>query len=285
MKGFAILLVGALAQSWNLIFNDKFNNLNNWVPEVKSGQASGNNEWEFYTDRPVNVAANMTSRGQALVIRAQAENFMGYQFTSGRVHSAQTFGPYGFFNVQALVPKGTAIWPAIWMMAWEAYNVYGGWASCGEIDIMETVCQDTSAYSTLHFGGFWPNNVQYPNYPNNKYQFTVDWTQPHWFGYLWTATEMTFYMDAQMVNGQITGGQLIQTIPSSVWWSEDLNGNRYPGNAPFDQPVNFIINIAVGGTWPCSFPGCCDGATVPAVMEVYNVQVWQQTSGETEEEV
>jgi beta-glucanase (GH16 family) len=220
----------------------------------------------------------MTSRGQAMVIRAQAENFMGYQFTSGRVHSAKVYGPYGFFNVKALVPKGLAIWPAIWMMNWEAYNVYGGWASCGELDIMETVCNNSAAYSTLHFGGFWPNNVQYPSFPSNQWKTTVDWTQPHWFGVWWTATQMTFYLDAQIVNGKITGGTILQQIPSSVWWSMNLNGQKYPGNAPFNVAVNFIINIAVGGTWPCSFDGCCSSATVPAIMEVYNVQAWNQTS-------
>ena len=280
MKLYLLLGVCVFSQTWTQVFNENFVNLDNWVSEVKSGQASGNNEWEFYTDRIVNVAANMTSNGQALVLRAQAENFMGYQFTSGRVHSAQTFGPYGFFNVKAKVPKGNAIWPAIWMMPWEAYNVYGGWASCGEIDMMETICTDPTAYSTLHFGGFWPNNVQYPNSPSNKYPFSVDWTVPHYYGLLWTPTAMTFYMDAQMVNGQITGGKTIFTVPSGVWWSEDLNGNRYPGNAPFNQPVNFIMNIAVGGTWPCSVSGCCDSSAVPAVMEVYNVQVWSQSTSE-----
>ena len=211
-----IIVAIALGQKWNQVFNDNFDNLNNWVMEVKSGQASGNTEWEFYTDRPVNVAANQTANGKALVIRAQAENFMGYQFTSGRVHSASTFGPYGFFNVKALVPKGNAIWPAIWMMNWEAYNNYGGWAACGEIDLMETVCTDPTGYSTLHFGGFWPDNVQYPYPPNNAYPFTVNWNVPHYFGMWWTATSITFYMDAQMVNGQITGGQAYLTIPSSV---------------------------------------------------------------------
>lgn len=275
MKAVVLGLVAVVSANWNLVFDDKFTDLSNWVMEVKSGQASGNNEWEFYTDRPVNVAANTTANGQALVIKAQAEDFMGYQFTSGRVHSARTYGPYGFYNIKALVPKGNALWPAIWLLPWEAYNVYGGWAACGEIDIMETICSGTDGYSTLQFGGFWPKNVQYPQYPSNKYPFTVDWSKPHWFGLYWTATGMTLYVDAQMVNGVITGGNKINYIDSSVWYSINSSGQKYPGNAPFDQPLNIILNVAVGGTWPCSISGCCNSASVPAQMEVYEVQVWQ----------
>ena len=33
------------------------------------------------------------------------------------------------------LPEGTGMWPAIWMLP--TYNVYGGWPSSGEIDIME----------------------------------------------------------------------------------------------------------------------------------------------------
>lgn len=72
-----------------------------------------------------------------------------------------------------------------------AHNQYGGWAACGEIDIMETICEKDSAYATLHFGGQYPKNVQYPTSGNN-YPFTIDWTKPHYFGVEWQPTSMTF---------------------------------------------------------------------------------------------
>ena len=84
--------------------------------------------------------------------------------TSGKVTSKKAYGPYGFFNVRAIVPKGAGLWPAIWLLP-TYKSKYGSWAACGEIDIMETICTDDAGYSTLHFGGAWPHNVQYPLSP------------------------------------------------------------------------------------------------------------------------
>lgn len=256
------------------IFNDNFNNLDNWVAENMTGAQSGNNEWEYYTTRHVNVHTTNTPNGQALVLHAQKESYQGYNYTSGKVHSKSQWGPYGFFNIKALVPKGNGLWPAIWMLPTGGVNVYGTWAACGEIDLMETVCTLDPGYSTLHFGGPYPNNVRYPMEPNNAYPFTVDWSKPHSFGLEWQATFITFWFDASIINGIVQGTKIF-TIPSSIWYSQNTQGIKYPGNAPFNVPTNIVLNVAVGGFWPCMIPGCCDNISVPANMYVYNVQIWE----------
>ena len=257
------------------VFNDNFQNLNNWVPQVQTGASTGNNEWEYYTSRAANVFTSSTQNGQALILRLQQESYQGYNFTSGKVITKSTWGPYGFFNVKALVPKGNGLWPAIWLLPPNGQSQYGGWAACGEIDVMETICAESGAFATLHFGGQYPNNVQYPNGGNNAYPFTVDWTKPHYFGVEWQPTFMTFWFDAAVVNGAVQGTK-INTITSNNWWSENTSGQRYPGNAPFNTPTNIILNLALGGNWPCSVNGCCSNVKVPAQMEVYNVQIWEQ---------
>ena len=98
--------------------------------------------------------------------------------------SKDPFGPYGFFNIKAKVPKGEALWPAIWLLPPHAHSKYGSWAACGEIDIMETICTNTNGYSTLHFGGEYPHQVQYPTGGANAWS-GVDWNEPHWFGVEW----------------------------------------------------------------------------------------------------
>ena len=261
--------------SYIQVFNDNFNDLSNWVAEDLSGASTGNNEWEYYTTRSQNVYTGGSQFGQALHLRLQQENYNGYSYTSGKVHSARQWGPYGFFNTKALVPKGNGLWPAIWMLPPGANNQYGGWAACGEIDIMETVCTQNGAYSTLHFGGQYPNNVQYPNPPNNGYPFGIDWSQPHYFGVEWQPSYMTFWFDAQVVNGAVQGTTIF-TIQSNNWWSENTNGQRYPGNAPFNLPFNMVLNLALGGNWPCSIGGCCSNVAVPAELLVFNVQIWEQ---------
>ena len=256
--------------------NDNFQNLNNWVAQTESGSQTGNNEWEYYTPRAVNVYTSSTANGQALILHLQHESYQGFNYTSGKVTSKSTWGPYGFFNVKALVPKGNGLWPAIWMLPPGAHNQYGGWAACGEIDIMETVCSESGAYSTLHFGGQYPKNVQFPTGGKNAYPFGVDWTKPHYFGVEWQAGFMTFWFDASVVNGAVQGTK-INTISSSNWWSENTSGQRYPGNAPFNTPTNIVLNLALGGNWPCSQSGCCSNVKVPAQMEVYNVQIWENS--------
>ena len=258
------------------VLNDNFQNLDNWVAEDFSGAQSGNNEWEYYTSRPENVYTTNTPNGQALVLHAQKESYQGYNYTSGKVHSKVQWGPYGFFNIKSLVPKGNGLWPAIWMIPTGGVNKYGGWAACGEIDLMETVCYSTPGLATLHFGGPYPQNVQYPQNGHNEYPFTVDWTKPHYFGLEWQPTYMTFWFDASIQNGEIQGTKIF-TVPSSDWYSQNSAGQRYSGNAPFNVPTNIVLNLAIGGWWPCSVTGCCDNISVPINMYIYNVQIWERS--------
>lgn len=141
----ALITVTASAATLVKIFDDPFLNLDNWVLESLHGTQTDNLEWQRYTDRSENVFL----RENSLVIKAQAEEYQGFKYTSGRVHSKRAFGPYGFFNIKAKVPKGKALWPAIWLLPMS--SPYKGWAACGEIDIMETICEDPAGSVTLHF--------------------------------------------------------------------------------------------------------------------------------------
>ncbi|CAG9310235.1 unnamed protein product [Blepharisma stoltei] len=279
----ASLLVLALASmsaaTFINVLNDTFQDLSNWKMMVRYSVNSGNKEWQYYTNRSNNVYITQVNGQNALILKAIQENYLGANFTSGRVYSASSWGPYGFFNVKAIVPKGNGIWPAIWLLPPNSRSIYGNWAACGEIDIMETICTNTAGYATLHFGGESPNTASAPS--NNTYPFIADWSNAHWYGVDWQPTYMSFWYDAQIVNGVITGGNLISSISSSSWYSVNTTtGQRYPGNAPFDTPFNIVLNVAVGGTWPCSRPGCCSNIAAPAQMTVFNVQVWQNAQSE-----
>lgn len=273
MLAFLIALGVSSTAHYVNVFDDNFTNLNNWSLETMSGEQTGNHEWEYYTARSSNVFV----RSNSLVLKALKEEYQGYHYTSGRVHSQKAFGPYGFFNVNAKVPKGNALWPAIWLLPVTYTSPYGTWAASGEIDIMETVCTINDAYSTLHFGQPWPKNVQYPNSPNNRYPTWMNWSTSHWFGVDWQPDYITFYLDAQIVNGEIQGGTQISKISSSQWWSANSAGQKYGHGAPYDQPFNIILNLAIGGDWPCSSSGCCDSAAVPAELEIFKVQVWEKS--------
>ena len=131
---------------------------------------------------------------------------------------------------------------------------YGGWASSGEIDIMELVGHEPSTYhGTLHYGGGWPRN----KHTGKKYKlasgtFADDF---HVFSILWEKGQITWAID----------GKPWQTQKN--WYSE-----KAPFPAPFDQRFHLVLNLAVGGRWP----GNPNAETkFPAKMLVDYVRVYQ----------
>jgi hypothetical protein len=153
---------------------------------------------------------------------------------------------------------------------------YGGWAACGEIDLMETICESLPSYATIHYGGAFPNNTQWPWPPYNEFPMNVNWSEPHNYGVEWQPTYFRFWFDALVVD-QTIQGQDFGYIPADQWFSANDLGERFPGNAPFDQPFNIILNIAIGGNWACQTSGCCSNveSVMPSQMVVNFVQVYQ----------
>jgi beta-glucanase (GH16 family) len=242
---------------WKQVWADEFNgkelDFNKWSVE-ENGNGGGNNELQYYVDRPENVRVE----GGNLVIEARKEKYSGggieKNFTSGRIrtkrHASWTYGRY---EIRAKLPTGRGIWPALWMLP--ENDKYGGWAASGEIDIMELLGQEPDkAYGTLHYGGAWPKNVHTGEpFKLEKGSFADDF---HVFALEWEKGAIRWYVD----------GKLYQT--QTKWESA---GGPFP--APFDQPFFFVINLAVGGGWP----GPPDDSTVfPQKLLVDYVRVYQR---------
>ena len=230
-----------------------------WGFEV-NGQGGGNNELQYYTDRPDNARIEAGK----LVIEALEETYTGddgtRDYTSARLRTLNMGDwQYGRIEVRARTPEGQGLWPAIWMLPTDW--VYGGWAASGEIDIMELLGhQPQVVYGTLHYGGEWPNNQSSGEntawgthgYTLQQGDFADDF---HVFAIEWEAEEIRWYVD----------GEHFQTQDS--WYSD---AGAFP--APFDQDFHLILNVAVGGNWP----GAPDDSTVfPQRMEVDWVRVYQ----------
>lgn len=226
----------------------------NWVHMIGNGSGGwGNNELEYYTDRPENSYVS----GGYLHIVAREESYAGYHYTSARMNSQnrQDF-LYGRIEVRLKMPTGGGIWPAVWMMPTD--SVYGGWAASGEIDIMESINQATTAYGTLHYGGSWPNNASSGGSFSNGTDFSQDF---HVFRLDWGPDEMRWYVD----------GIWYHTETSATWYSDAAPGNP---RAPFDEYFYFLMNVAVGGNWPgCTDPSCIT-ATFPQEMVIDWVRVY-----------
>lgn len=252
-----LALAGAAhAQDWQLVWADEFDaagapDPSRWAYDIGGG-GWGNEERQFYTDRPENVRVE----DGALVIEAREESFGGSPYTSARlVTRGRASWQYGRFEARIQMPEGQGIWPAFWMLATD--SPYGEWPASGEIDIMEMLGNDTQrVYGTIHYGGRELGR----QFTGQEFDLAAGSFSDayHTFAVEWEPTEIRWYVD----------GELYQTRTA---WSS--GAAVYP--APFDQPFHLLLNVAVGGIWP----GYPDASTqFPQRMLVDYVRVYRDAS-------
>ncbi len=224
------------SEEWTLVWADEFNkkdlDFTKWAKE-ENNYGGGNNERQAYRmeskycevkDGSLNIHvyrdAHTTSDGKE------------QPYSSARIRSRERGDwQYGRFEVRAKMPKGQGIWPAVWMLP--TASKYGGWAACGEIDIIESrgsAVEETTG--ALHFGGAWPRNT----YLSHSYSFPQKNAAEEFHIYVveWTTDEIKWFVD----------GELCQTRKKEEWFSENAKDNP---RAPFDQPFHLILNVAVDG--------------------------------------
>ena len=247
----------AAEPGWKQVWSDEFDgtelDFDKWSVE-ENGHGGGNNEQQFYVDRPENVRVEKGN----LVIEARRGKFgaggVERDFTSGRIRTKRHASwKYGRFEIRAKLPGGQGIWPAIWMLPEK--EKYGGWAASGEIDIMELVGHEwDTVHGTLHHGDRWPKNVHTgAPFKLKRGTFGDDF---HVFALEWEQGEIRWYVD----------GELYQT--QNKWSAPDA---EFP--APFDQPFHIILNVAVGGNWPGP---ASDDTEFPQRMLVDYVRVFER---------
>ncbi|MCK5940442.1 MAG: glycoside hydrolase family 16 protein [Planctomycetes bacterium] len=242
---------------WQLVWSDEFDGKQ--LDYGKWGVAydalgGGNQELQFYTDRPKNVRVE----GGHLVLEAHAEKYSGMgtprDYTSGRVRTKHRGDwTYGRVEVRAKLPEGRGIWPAIWMLPTD--ERYGGWARSGEIDIMENVGHEPSVvHGTIHFGDAWPKNQSSGGrFELEQGTFADDF---HVFAIEWQRDEIRWFVDGERYHTE------------KQWRSA-----KAPFPAPFDQRFHLLLNLAVGGRWP----GNPDASTAfPQRLEVDYVRVYER---------
>jgi len=108
-----------VANFTNLVMADEFDvegapNSEFWNLDIGTGfDGWGNNELQYYTDRPENV----TVQNGLLVISALEEDFNGSSFTSAKLITKGKFSQaFGRFEARIKVPGGSGLWPAFWLL-------------------------------------------------------------------------------------------------------------------------------------------------------------------------
>ena len=234
---------------WVLDWHDEFDgrtlDRTTWLPET-GGNGWGNQELQFYTDRPDNVRVD----GGNLVIEARKEDHGGRHYTSARIKTAGKIErTYGRYEARIKIPRGQGIWPAFWMLGADIGQA--GWPRCGEIDIMENIGREPDlVHGTLHGPGYSgakaigkPQRLDKGTYADDYHVYAVEW-EPR---------VIRWYRD----------GILYHTARSDT----------VTGDWVFEHPFFMILNLAVGGAWP----GNPDATTAfPQQMLVDYVRVYKR---------
>lgn len=242
-------------RQWQLVWSDEFDgpegsqpDSTNWSYDIGQGiDGWGNQEFQYYTDRPQNVYLDGNGN---LVIQAIRETFAGASFSSGRIKTQGKFSQrYGRFEARIITPYGPGIWPAFWMLGSNIDEV--SWPQCGEIDIMEMKGNQPSIiYGSVHGPGYSGGaaisssiSLENDRFDNDYHVFAVEWGEDY----------IDFFMDDQ--------------------WYQSISTVNLPGDWVFNEEFFLFLNVAVGGTF-VGFP--TEDTPFPQQMIVDYVRVYEQ---------
>ncbi|MBQ9522957.1 MAG: family 16 glycosylhydrolase [Paludibacteraceae bacterium] len=211
---------------WEENFDGNSLDLAVWNIEVNS-QGGGNNEKQYYTDRPENLRVQNGN----LEIELRKEEYGNRSYTSGRINSKnKKVFKYGKIEARMSLPSGGGTWPAFWMMGNRGY-----WPQCGEIDIMEHIGNQPSMVSfALHTvmangsrGNNWSSRIYSDGVENEYHVYGIEWIEEYEEG-----LDLIYFT----YDGEIKATK-VETL-------EHKNDNAY---WPFNKDFYFILNLAVGG--------------------------------------
>lgn len=248
----AFLFFNVQAQYKKLVWSDEFDytglpDSTKWSYDT-GNHGWGNNELQYYTAQR---EENARVSDGVLRINVLREDYKGSKFTSARlVTKNKGDWKYGRLEIQAKMPKGVGVWPAIWMLPtdWE----YGDWPKSGEIDIMEHV-------------GYLPDSV-FGTVHTEAYNHTIG-TQK---------TKNTFRKDlasAFHVYALEWDEDGIRIFIDKTQYFKFTNEKRSSREWPFDKRFHLLLNVAVGGTWGGKMG--VDESVFPQSMEVDYVRVYR----------
>lgn len=249
---------GEYALVWAEEFDGPTLNTADWNIEV-SGFGGGNNEAQYYTDRP----SNLRIEDGVLVLEARKEEYEGKHYTSARINSQGKHQfPYCKAEARIWLPSGRGTWPAFWMLGTKS-----SWPLCGEIDIMEHIgSQPTMISHALHTrekNGSKGNNWSSRNYQDgiegSWHTYAMEWLESYMFG----RDAIRFWVDDQIT--------AFVTEPTAT---RDIEKWPFFYQADFQNEFYLILNLAIGGNMGGSIDDNIFAS--PVQMKVDWVRIYQK---------
>jgi beta-glucanase (GH16 family) len=235
-----------------------------WSP-IAGYNVNGNVELQEYK---VSTSNLQLSGGDTLQIFPLRDSSVLTGWSSARIESTYDFSPTDGRVTKAEVAvrlglngDNAGMWPAVWMLGRNIGEV--GWPACGELDLFEMRNGDLIGHGVVHCdvypGGICNEGTGITGettVPNNDWHtWTVEWNLA---SDDWRADTITWYMDGNQYH-QISGGSI---------------GNEDVWKSLAQNPMYFIINVAVGGLFPGNpVDGTVEGAN--AMLEVGYLAVYE----------
>ncbi|MFL5478266.1 MAG: family 16 glycosylhydrolase [Gemmatimonadaceae bacterium] len=252
---------------WVQVWSDEFDGAagarvddSNWNYELGDGCSAGNcgwgnNEKEYYTNSPNNIALN--GQGQLMVAArtAAAAGLACYygpcRYTSGKITTrGKVLADPGRVEARIRLPAGQGLWPAFWMLGSSFPAV--PWPQAGELDIMENKGSEPRISSSAVHGPGYSGNTPFAH--RQTLQGGTLSSDFHTFAVEWDAVRVRFFVDGAM------------------HYTVDRDQMRRYGRPILGQPFYLILNLAVGG----HFDGDPKSdAIFPATMLVDYVRVFK----------
>jgi beta-glucanase (GH16 family) len=215
----------------------------------------GNNEKEYYTNAPENVA--LDGQGHLQIVARKASGLTCYygacRYTSAKITTrGRMIASPGRVEARIKLPAGQGLWPAFWMLGSEFPDL--AWPACGELDIMENKgSAPSSTSSAIHGPGYSGNTPFAHSNTLGSGTFGEDF---HTFGVEWDGDVVRFSVDGT-THYSVSRGE-VEAFGSSV----------------LDRRYFVILNLAVGGNFDADPRS---DAIFPATMLVDYVRVYSAT--------
>lgn len=230
---------------WQLSFEDEFDELSLWddsLPSTASSQGTWrtqyiwprdviiNDEQQFYIDPLKHDESPFSTHDGVLSITAEPTprslrgDVSGQPYISGVLTTEKTFSQeHGRFEVRAQVPEGQGLWSAFWLLpSFESWP--DGVAVLPEIDVMEHLGHQPNVFHTTLHTNQTGSLTSHPYDHTERASLSADFNV---YTVVWNDVSVNWYL-----NGE---------------WRA-----AHPTPQDFSRPVHFLLNLAVGGTWPGS---------------------------------
>jgi len=280
------------AEIGELIWQEEFNDLDNWLIETGNGYWGwGNGELQYYLADNVEITDTPGEPGNsALLITARQESGTGIvdqwgnplNYTSGKISSKSFLSvKYGVIETRVSIPDlDLGGWPAVWMLGTANY----AWPRCGEIDMMEMGHhQEFRNLHDEHNGGngadnstvnqmvaanalFYSEEAVTPENPSGAASLSWDpedvFCRPY-YNYDPSLNQrfLTYrtYWDDENLRFTVIDDEIEYDLYSEPFAIDSLS-------AEFQQPFYLIANLAVGGALTDAYNLGDPGSGLPVSM-------------------